>query len=327
MTRADVVTAAHGAGGTASDRLVREIFIDAFGHGDLDDGAFVDAPSTGRLVVTTDGFVVRPRFFPGGCIGDLAVHGTVNDLASMGAEPQALTAGFVLEEGLPLDELRRIADAMATAAAGVGVPIVAGDTKVVGRGEADGCYITTTGIGTTTWARTAPQVGDAVICSGPMGDHGIAVLLARGDLHLSGDVASDTGPIGPAVRALLDAVPDTRRLRDATRGGVATVLCEFCDEADAGGVGIELDERSLPVRPVVAGACELLGLDPLYVACEGRFVAIVPGGSVSRALGAIGEDAAMIGSVNAEGRVTVRTRFGGRRIVAKLAGAPLPRIC
>lgn len=330
------VTLAHGAGGKASRTLIEAVFVDAFANPalqPLDDGATLDL-GTGRLVFTTDSYVVSPLFFPGGDIGDLAVNGTVNDLAVCGARPMYLSAGFVLEEGFPIADLRRITASMAAAAAKAGVRVVTGDTKVVQRGKADGCYITTSGIGTldrqVTLGDTQVRPGDAVIVSGPIGEHGITILIARGELDIEADLTSDTAPLHDAVAALLDAVP-VRMMRDATRGGVATVLNEV---ARGAGVAVTVDERAVPVLPVVSGACELLGLDPLYVACEGRFVAVVDGDHASAAVDALrrhpaGEGAAVIGTVEADppGRVLLKTAFGGTRIVDLLVGDPLPRIC
>ena len=334
----DTITMAHGAGGRASQSLVEAVIRPAFSNPVLDrleDGAVLEVGDGRRLAVTTDAFVVTPRRFAGGSIGDLAVNGTVNDLAATGAEPVALTVSLVLEEGLAVDELRAIVDDLARAAAHVGVEVVTGDTKVVERGAADGCYITTTGIGfVRPQARldaATVEPGDAVVLSGTMGDHGVAVMVARGDLALAADVCSDTAPLHRLVSALLDAVPATRWLRDPTRGGVASTCNEL---AVACGLGVELNERALPVRPAVAGACELLGLDPLYIANEGKMVAVVPAEDAAAAVEAMqscepGRDACMVGAVTEDhpGLVLVRTGFGGTRIVDMLVGDPLPRIC
>lgn len=331
------ITTAHGAGGKASAALVHGVFLPAFGNATLDvldDAAVLDA-RPGRIAVTTDSYVVSPRRFAGGSIGDLAVNGTVNDLAMVGAVPCWLTAAFVIEEGFTVEELRAITADMAAAAALASVTIVAGDTKVVARGAADGLYITTAGVGFVPDGRHLAAervaVGDRVVVSGPIGDHGIAVLLARGDLALEADVDSDTAPLNHLVDALLAAVPATRWLRDPTRGGVASAVNEL---AVAAGVGIALDEAAIPVRPTVTAACELLGIDALYVANEGRLVAVVPAADVEAALAALrgdrlGREAAVIGEVVAEppGMVTLATRFGGVRIVDLLVGDPLPRIC
>ncbi len=329
----EVVTLAHGAGGQSSAALFDAVFAPAFANAWLDrheDGAVLDVPAGYRLVVSTDSFVVKPRRFPGGSIGHLAVHGTVNDLAVMGAQPRWLTAAFVLEEGLAIDELSAIVADMAEAATSAGVSIVAGDTKVVERGAADGMYITTTGIGVRSLdvhlGADQVQPGDRVVVSGPIGDHGVAILMARGDLQLTGDIRSDSASVYPQAAALLAAVPDTRWLRDPTRGGLASALNELVREC---GLGVWLDEPTLPVNPVVAGACELLGLDPLYIANEGKLVAIVPHDQAEAARAALGPAARVVGEVapEPEGMVVLRTTIGGTRIVDLLVGDPLPRIC
>ncbi|GAA4240969.1 hydrogenase expression/formation protein HypE [Actinomadura meridiana] len=332
------VTLAHGAGGKATHTLIEAVFVDAFRNPALEameDGATLDVAG-GRAVFTTDSFVVSPLFFPGGDIGDLAVNGTVNDLAVCGARPKYLSAGFVLEEGLPVDDLRRIVASMAAAAEAAGVAIVTGDTKVVQRGKGDGCYVITAGIGVlerdVSLGTATVRPGDAVLVSGPIGEHGVTIMLARGELDIEASLTSDTAPLHEPVSALLDAVPGgVRVLRDATRGGVATVLNEI---ADASGFGIVVDEAAVPVRPMVTGACELLGIDPLYVACEGRFVAVVDGDQADTALDALrahplGADAALVGRIKDDppGIVLLKTAFGGTRIVDMLVGDPLPRIC
>lgn len=341
----DVVTLAHGAGGKASAALIDAVFLERLANPALaalgDSGEIGVAADLGlgapgdRLVMTTDSFVVSPWRFPGGSIGTLAVHGTVNDLVVSGARPLALTAAFVIEEGFLVDDLRAIVDDMAAAAAASGVAVVAGDTKVVNRGAADGIYITTAGTGVVAARhQLGPervQPGDIVVVSGPIGDHGTAVMLARGDLALEAEVRSDTADLGPVVNALLEAAPTTRWLRDATRGGVATV----CNELAAGaGLGVVLDEQAIPVRPAVAGACELLGIDPLYVANEGTLIAVVGPDDVDQAVAAMRATAAAaqatpIGEVVAEPAdvVVLRTAFGSTRIVDMLVGDPLPRIC
>jgi hydrogenase expression/formation protein HypE len=279
--------------------------------------------------------VVSPLFFPGGNIGDLAVNGTVNDLSVSGATPLYLTAGFILEEGFPVADLTRVAESMRDAAAAAGVCIVTGDTKVVQRGKADGCYVNTAGVGVisrdVSLGVAYARPGDAIIVSGPIGDHGITIMLARGELDIEADVVSDTAPLNGLIGALLDAVPGVRAMRDATRGGVATILNEIARAAD---VGVLASEDAIPVRDEVRGACELLGIDPMYVACEGRMVAVVPGESADLALRALrghplGADAAVIGQVVADqpGIVRLKTSFGGTRIVDLLVGDPLPRIC
>jgi len=284
-----------------------------------------------RAALTTDSYVVSPLFFPGGNIGDLAVNG----LSVAGAVPLYLSAGFILEEGFEVDDLRRIVAAMRDAAAEAGVQVVTGDTKVVEKGKADGCYINTAGIGliehhgTLGVARARP--GDVVIVSGPIGDHGITIMLARGELDIEADVRSDTAPLNGLVADLLAATPGVRAMRDATRGGVATILNEVATDA---GVCVVVSEDDIPVRPEVRGASELLGIDPMYVACEGRLVAIVDGAEAASALAAmrahpLGAQAAIIGHIadDPAGIVLLKTAFGGTRIVDLLVGDPLPRIC
>jgi hydrogenase expression/formation protein HypE len=331
------ITLAHGAGGKATHNLIEAVFLDAFRNPlleGLEDQAVVSVGSE-RLAFTTDSFVVSPLFFPGGDIGDLAVNGTVNDLAMSGARPLYLSAGFVLEEGFPVADLEIIAASMAAAAADAGVQIVTGDTKVVERGKGDGCYINTAGVGVVErvveLGADRARPGDAVLVSGPVGEHGVTIMIARGDLEIEADVTSDTAPLHDVVGALLDAVPGVHCLRDATRGGVATVLNEIAQTSD---VAVVIDEGQVPVRAEVTGACEILGLDPLYVACEGRFVTVVDGASADDALAALrshplGSNAALIGRVadDPAGIVLLRTAFGGTRIVDMLVGDPLPRIC
>ncbi|GAA2804664.1 hydrogenase expression/formation protein HypE [Saccharopolyspora taberi] len=334
--KAERITLAHGSGGKATQTLVEAVFLEAFRNEllePLEDGA--ELPLEGhRLAFTTDSYVVSPLFFPGGDIGDLAVNGTVNDLAVTGATPRYLSAGFLIEEGFPLAELTRIVESMANAARAAGVQIATGDTKVVEKGKADGCYINTTGIGVVRshgLGVAGVRPGDAVLVSGPIGDHGITVMLARGELDIDADVVSDTAPVHELVADLLAAVPEVRALRDATRGGVATILNEI---ARAAKVAVFVDEESVPVRTEVRGASELLGIDPLYVACEGRIVVVVPGERAEAALAAMrahpqGEQAALIGRVGDDppGLVLLNTAFGGTRIVDLLVGDPLPRIC
>jgi len=334
----DVVTLAHGAGGKASAALVDAVFLEAFRDdalAALGDGALLSLPGGERIALSTDSYVVRPRRFPGGSIGSLAVHGTVNDLAMCGARPAWLSAAFVLEEGLPVAELEAVVADMAQAADAAGVAVVTGDTKVVDTGAADGLYITTAGVGVVPPGRElSPQQvrpGDAVLVSGTLGDHGVAVMLARGDLDLEADVRSDTAALNGLVELLLAAAPRTRWLRDPTRGGVGTVCNEL---AAAAGVAVVLQEAALPVDRAVSGACDLLGIDPLYVANEGKLVAVVPAGEADAALAALrshplGSRAAVIGRVAAEPEriVLLETAFGGTRIVDMLVGDPLPRIC
>ena len=329
---------AHGAGGKASRRLVEGLFAPILFQ---NAGEFLGDAARVRidgyaLALTTDSFVVKPLRFPGGSIGELAVNGTMNDLAVSGAKGQAMVVTFVLEEGLPTTDLEAEVRAMADAAERAGVAIVGGDTKVVERGKADGMYITTTGIGrfmpqVTVDARSV-RAGDKVILSGPIGDHGITILLARGELDLEADLASDTRCILPLVEAMArEAAPGVRWMRDPTRGGVATTLNELARDC---GLGIVLSEEEIPMRDEVRGACELLGLDPLHIANEGQFLAVVAPEYADAALNAVnqaegGEDACIIGEVRSEPAcaVLVTTRYGGSRIVDMLVGDPLPRIC
>jgi hydrogenase expression/formation protein HypE len=334
----EVVTLAHGAGGKASAALLDAVFMPAFANdrlGPQTDAAVLTLPSGDRLAFSTDSYVVKPLRFPGGSAGHLAVHGTVNDLAMMGARPLALSAAFVLEEGFPIESLKEIVADMAEAAAAAGVSIVTGDTKVVDHGAADGMYISTAGVGLIPPGRelTAARVadGDVLICSGTIGDHGTAVMLARGDLALEADIASDTAPLHDLMEGLLAAAPATRWLRDATRGGVGTVCNELARDSN---LTVVLDEAALPVKPAVGAACELLGIDPLYVANEGKLVAVVPAEEAEAALAALrahltGRDAVAIGHIRTEppGIVVLVTAFGGTRIVDMLVGDPLPRIC
>jgi len=324
------VTMAHGAGGKATQTLVEGLLAPAFALDELADAGAVSIDGL-DLALTTDSFVVRPIRFPGGSIGELAVNGTVNDLAVAGARPVALSLSLVLEEGLAADTLRAEVDAIAAAADTVGVEIITGDTKVVERGHADSMYICTTGLGRrdprAQLSPTALRPGDRVLVSGTVGDHGTAIMLARGEFDLDAPIESDTRSLWPAVDALLDA--DVHCMRDATRGGVASALNEL---ARASNVGIVVREADVPVQPAVAGAAELLGIDPMYVANEGKLVAFVAPESADAALAALRsvcEDAAEIGEVRDEppGMVLVDTAFGGRRVMDMLAGDPLPRIC
>lgn len=327
----------HGGGGKLSADLVRHLFLPAFGGGalaQLGDAALVEAGGA-RLAVSTDGFVVRPLFFPGGNIGDLAVNGTVNDLAVSGARPLFLTASFILEEGLPLDQLGAIAQAMGEAARRAGVTIIAGDTKVVDRGHGDGVFISTTGVGLVpAGVRVGPELarpGDAVLVSGELGLHGVAILSVREGLEFGAPIESDTAPLHELTAALLDSGCAVHAMRDPTRGGLASALNEI---AAASGVGVRLDERALPVPGPVRAACELLGIDPLYVANEGKLVAFVAREDAERALAALrahplGARAAIIGEATAEhpGVVVARTGIGGTRVVDMQVGEQLPRIC
>lgn len=334
----DVITLAHGAGGKSSAALTDAVFLEAFRNPALEtlgDSAALTLPSGERLAFSTDSYVVQPLRFPGGSIGHLAVHGTVNDLAVSGAHPRWLSVGFVIEEGLEISVLREIVADMTEAALLAGVEIVTGDTKVVPRGAADGLFLNTAGVGLVPLdcRLGADQVRptDRVLVSGTMGDHGMAVMLARGELNIEADIQSDTAALHGIITDLLAAAPNTRWMRDATRGGVGTVLNELAKSAN---VGVIIEESRLPVRPMVNGACDLLGIDPLYVANEGKFVAVVPVEESEAALAALrahglGADAAIIAEVVAEppGIVALRTPFGGSRIVDMLVGDPLPRIC
>ena len=332
--RDERITMAHGAGGKATMTLIEGLLAPAFGMDELADAGA--AGSDGELALTTDSFVVRPLRFPGGSIGELAVNGTVNDLAVAGARPLALTLALVLEEGLSADVLRAEVEAIAAAADSAGVAIVAGDTKVVERGLCDGMYVTTTGIGLrdprATLSPAALQPGDRILVSGPVGEHGVAIMMARGEFELSAPVESDTRSLWPAVDALLEAAGSSLRcLRDATRGGVATVLNEL---ARASGVSVLARESAVPVSQSVTGACEILGIDPMYVANEGVLVAFVAPEGAAAALTALRsirgfEQAADIGEVQADppGMVLIETSFGGRRVMDLLVGDPLPRIC
>jgi hydrogenase expression/formation protein HypE len=344
--RDERITMAHGAGGKATQTLIEGLLVPAFGSaagaemgdaGVVELGVHEEAPSPYmRLAVTTDSFVVKPLRFPGGSIGDLAVNGTVNDLAVAGARPLALTLSLILEEGLDSDTLRGEVAAIASAATSAGVEVVAGDTKVVERGHCDGMYVCTTGIGLVDprarLAPTAIKPGDRILVSGSIGEHGTAIMLARGEFELEADVESDTCSLWPAVDALMDAAgPSLRCLRDATRGGVASVLNEL---ARASGVAMVVREAAVPVEPAVAGAAEILGIDPMYVANEGKFVAFVAPESAEAALSALRgvhgcESAAEIGEVKTEppSMVLVETAFGGKRVMDQLVGDPLPRIC
>lgn len=327
----------HGSGGRMSHELIGRLFQTPFDNPALSagDDAGVVAIDAAHLAISTDSHVVWPLFFPGGDIGRLAVCGTVNDLAMMGATPRYLTAGFILEEGLDVAVLAEVVLSMQAAAAEAGVQIVAGDTKVVQRGKADGLYINTAGVGELPAGRAIggarAQAGDVVILSGPIGDHGIAVLSARGDLGFEADVVSDVAPLNGLVAAMLAAGEGVHVLRDPTRGGVATTLNEIARQS---GTAIILDERAIPVRPAVVAACEMLGFDPLYVANEGKLLAIVAAADAPAVLAAMratryGEEAVVIGHVQAApaGRVLLRTAIGSTRVVDMLAGEMLPRIC
>jgi hydrogenase expression/formation protein HypE len=335
--RSDRVLLAHGSGGTMMRELIEDVFVARFDDEALlrmDDAASLEIPP-GRIALTTDTYVVTPRFFPGGDIGRLAVAGTVNDVATAGATPLFLTVGFVLEEGLLIEELERILDSMASVAAEAGVRIVTGDTKVVERGHGDGIYINTAGVGVlrdgVDLSSRYLRPGDVVLLSGTLGDHGIAVMSTREGLSFGTDIVSDAAPLNRLVAATLDAAPGARCFRDPTRGGLASCLNEL---AAASGVSITVVEDSVPVREQVRGACEMLGYDVYQVANEGKMVAAVPAEQAGAALAAMrgapyGADAAIIGEVSEgpAGRVYVKTSFGARRIMDMLVGEQLPRIC
>lgn len=327
----------HGSGGRAMAQLIEELFVRHFDNDLLrkaNDQAAFDV-AAGRLVMSTDGHVISPLFFPGGDIGSLAVHGTVNDVAMAGARPLYLSAGFILEEGFPLADLDRIVASMAAAAKRAGVPVVTGDTKVVERGKGDGVFVTTTGVGQVpvgvdiSGDRARP--GDAIIVSGCIGDHGVAVMSSRENLTFETAIESDSAALHTLVADMVGAVPGIHCLRDPTRGGLATTLNELAQQS---GVGMQLDEQAIPVRAGVLAACELLGLDPLYIANEGKLVCICARDDAVRLLDvmhahALGGDAAMIGEVvdDPHGFVRMQTGFGGSRIVDWLSGEQLPRIC
>ncbi|KAB2934151.1 MAG: hydrogenase expression/formation protein HypE [Candidatus Contendobacter sp.] len=331
------VELSHGSGGRAMAQLVEELFAAAFRNPWLDqrnDQACLDLPP-GRIALTTDSYVVSPLFFPGGDIGSLAVHGTVNDLAMAGARPLHLSAGFILEAGFPLADLKRIVESMAGAARAAGVSIVTGDTKVVERGKGDGVFINTTGIGVipegVQLSGDRARPGDCILLSGTLGDHGVAVMSQRAGLEFETNLESDSAALHELVAVMIAAAPGLRCLRDPTRGGLAATLNELAAQS---GVGMHLREAAIPVRPEVAAACELLGLDPLYVANEGKLIAVCPPEDVERVLAALrahplGAAAALIGTVREDPHyfVTMETVFGGNRLVDWLSGEQLPRIC
>lgn len=333
------VDLSHGSGGRAMVQLISELFAAHLGNEYLaqgNDGAALPAPSFGeRLVMATDSHVVSPLFFPGGDIGCLSVHGTINDVAVMGARPLYLAAGFILEEGFPLADLARIVESMARACKEAGVPVVTGDTKVVERGKGDGIFITTTGVGALPAGRdiggARARPGDAILVSGTMGDHGVAIMSQRENLTFDAPIVSDTAALHGLIAALLDTGADLRVLRDPTRGGLAATLNEIATQS---GVGMLLDERAIPIHPVVSAACEFIGLDPLYVANEGKLVCICAAADAEKVLATLrahplGKKAAKIGEVIADDHhfVQLATAFGGKRIVDWLAGDQLPRIC
>jgi hydrogenase expression/formation protein HypE len=336
--RADQINMAHGAGGKATQGLIEGLLAPTLGGNPLqelaDAGGFSVAGMP--LALTTDSYVVRPLRFPGGSIGELAVNGTVNDLAVSGARPLVLSLSLILEEGLPAETLRQEVQAIADASADAGVQVITGDTKVVERGHADGMYVCTAGVGQrderAALSPAALVPGDRILLSGSIGEHGTAIMLARNEFELDAEIESDTHSLWPAVDALLEEVgPELRCLRDATRGGVASVLNEL---ARSSSVAMLVDEARVPVQPAVAGAAEILGIDPMYVANEGKLVAFVAPEAADRALAALravtgGEQATEIGEVRTEppGMVLVQTSFGGRRVMDQLVGDPLPRIC
>ena len=336
-TRRGSVDMSHGSGGRAMAQLIAELFVRHLDNPLLaqgNDQASFEVPA-GRMVMATDGHVVSPLFFPGGDIGSLAVHGTINDVAMSGARPLYLSASFILEEGFPLGDLERIVISMAEAASEAGVPVVTGDTKVVESGKGDGVFITTTGIGVVPEgieiSGDLAQAGDAILVSGSIGDHGIAILSKRENLEFETEIRSDSAALHHLVEAMLASVPDVHCLRDPTRGGLGTTLNELAQQS---GVGMRVDEEAVPIKPDVAAACELLGIDPLYVANEGKLVAICPADDAKALLAAmrghpLGGDAAIIGEVVADehGFVQMQTRFGGQRMVDWPAGEQLPRIC
>lgn len=333
----DTILLGHGSGGKLSAELMRDVFLPALSNpilARLDDQAAVEVNGQ-RIAITTDSFVVKPLFFPGGDIGSLAIHGTVNDLAMGGATPLFLSAAFIIEEGFAVQDLRRIVNSMHSAAAAAGVQVVTGDTKVVEKGKGDGLFINTTGIGVVPdgidLSANRARPGDRVLLSGPIGDHGIAILAQRAGLEFQTQIQSDSAALHTLVAAMLRTTREIRVMRDPTRGGVSSTLNEIAQQSQ---VGIEIDESAIPVREEVRGACELLGLDPLYVANEGKLIAIVAPSVAELLLQAmlrhpLGREAQIIGSVTQQnaGLVTLRTPFGTTRIVDMLAGDQLPRIC
>ncbi len=332
-----VIEMGHGSGGRTSATLIDELFVRHFDNELLDQGndqAAFPVPA-GRMVISTDGHVVTPLFFPGGDIGSLSVHGTINDVAMSGAEPLYLSASFILEEGFPLADLERIVISMARASKDAGVPVVTGDTKVVERGKGDGVFITTTGIGIVpdgiNISGDQAKPGDAIIVSGSIGDHGIAILSSREGLQFGTTIESDSAALHTLVAAMVAAAPHIRCLRDPTRGGLATTLNELARQSK---VGMRIQETAIPIRAEVKGACELLGLDPLYIANEGKLVCIVPAKDTEQLLAVmqrhpLGQAATIIGNVceDAQQMVVMETAFGGNRVVDWLAGEQLPRIC
>jgi hydrogenase expression/formation protein HypE len=338
LRHGEQIVLGHGSGGKMTQDLISRIFYPPFENPTLlrgDDAAVIEEFPLGRLAICTDSHIVSPLFFPGGDIGRLAVCGTVNDLAMVGAKPLYLTAGFILEEGLHIDELEKVALSMKAAADEAGVMIIAGDTKVAERGSADGLFINTCGIGSIPQGRQVggayAQPGDVVLISGTMGDHGIAVLAARGELAFETKIESDIAPLSHLVEVMFEVSPNIHVLRDPTRGGLATTLNEIAQQSS---IAIHLDEKAIPVHPAVEAACEMLGFDPLYVANEGKLIAIVSREDADEILEVMheapyGEMACRIGEVKEDpvGRVLMRTSIGGTRVVDVLAGEMLPRIC
>ena len=342
----DIITLAHGSGGKAMDELIRSVFVAGFDNADLaamEDQARFDLAALqqqgNRLAFTTDSYVVDPLFFPGGDIGKLAVTGTVNDLAMGGAKPLYLSCGFIIEEGLPIDTLKKVVRSMQQTALEAGVSIVTGDTKVVHKGSCDKLFINTAGVGViaegVNISAAAAQAGDAIIINGYLGDHGAAIVDARGDLALQNTIESDCQPLGDLVQAMLAVCPDIHCMRDATRGGLATVLNEFAQASDC---CMQVDETKLPIRAEVRGMCEILGLDPLYLANEGKLVAVVPADAAEKLIEVMqnhpaGRHSAIIGQVKETSKpvskpsVLMTTGFGSQRIVDRLVGEQLPRIC
>jgi len=336
-TRDGAVDMTHGSGGRAMAQLIEEMFVKYFDNELLrqaNDQAVFEVPA-GRMVMSVDGHVIAPIFFPGGDIGSLSVHGTVNDVAMSGARPLYLSAGFILEEGYPLADLERIVQSMAKAASHAGVPVITGDTKVVEKGKGDGVFITTTGIGVVpegiNISGDLARPGDAILVNGSMGDHGVAIMSSRENLEFETTIESDSAALHGLIADMVEAVPGIHCLRDPTRGGLATTLNELALQS---GVGMKLQEPAIPVKPAVTAACELLGLDPLYVANEGKLICICPQQDAQRVLEVmqahpLGQHAAIIGEVveDPDGFVQMETSFGGSRVVDWLAGEQLPRIC
>ena len=332
----DTVTLAHGAGGKQTNELIDRVFKKYFDNPNLtaDDAAVLPQPK-GEIAMSTDGFIVSPAFFPGGNIGKLSICGTVNDVACMGARPLYISCAFVIEEGYPLDRLEEIVASMAKTASEVGVQIVSGDTKVAGKGQVDGVFITTTGVGEIIpGAKTSGAIakpGDAIIVTGDVGRHGCTILLARNEFGIEADVTSDCAPLSKAIEAIVEKTKDIHVIRDATRGGVGTVLHEICSQS---GVGVNLDSSAIPVDPAVKGVCGMLGLEPLYLACEGRLVIIAPQSEAEGIVEVLKtqphtEGAAIIGTVTEDhvGRVTMTTEIGSQTMLPQPGGELLPRIC